>query len=183
MNAGLKVASAVNRRTKNGSGTHRQQAALGGGAVGDAGIDAALPGHGILAHGLHARPDADGVVPRADRRRHVRDGLQPRRALPAPPATSPAACATMGLHQRAAKFVEQTDDSTAWSPWHQVRTISAAAIPMLRTPHLSIGVSWMLRPGAHARAARQWAGRAAPCNATDGTLLLLSPRSSASTLA
>ena len=63
--------------------THGREAVLRVLALRDARVDAALPSHGVLAHGLHPGADADGVVPRLDRRRHVSDRLQPGRALPA----------------------------------------------------------------------------------------------------
>lgn len=63
--------------------THGQQAVASGGAGLDLGVDAALPRHGVDGHRLHARADANGVVARLDGRRHIRDGLQPRGALPA----------------------------------------------------------------------------------------------------
>lgn len=99
-----------------------------------------------------------------------------RRPPPVLPLTQQWSCTSQPRNELNRQATLQCDHSR-----HRVRATSAAAIPMLRTPHLSIGVRRMPWPRAQTRAARQWASRAAPWNATDDTVSLPSPRSSAST--
>ena len=63
--------------------THGQEAVLGTLVLGDLGVDAAIPGHGVCAHRLHASSQANVVEARLDGRCHAGNGLEARGALPA----------------------------------------------------------------------------------------------------